>query len=93
MDNLRLVIGSAPSEMSEEELLRKITLRQGLIGAELAAFREKITGPVVKKKTALRVVGKAESSGNVTEFMEELKKLGMSMEEFKEQLKRREGVH
>jgi len=88
MDNLRLVIGPAPSELSEPELLAKITARQQLVAAQLQAFREHMSTQVVKPAPKLRAAKAKGSSGvgDVGEFMEELKRLGMTMEEFRAHL-------
>lgn len=92
MDNLRLVIGPAPSELSEEALLAKVTARQRVVSEQLAAFREKMmTRP---QKAAPKVRGSRKAApglGDVSEFMAELKRLGLTMDEFKEHLKKRKG--
>lgn len=87
MDNLRFVIGPAPSELTEAELLAKITARQQWVGAQLSAFRERMSAPQPKerKATAPRA-SKAAALGTVSEMMKELEALGMTVEEFKQHL-------
>lgn len=83
MQNLRKVIGPAPSELSKEELIAKIRKRQEFVGSLLQRFREQAMSPPQRK--AKEPKGRAQKADGkaLGELMKELKEMGMTMEEFK----------
>lgn len=80
MEKLKRLIGPAPSELSPEDLLRKIHLRQELVAGVLQEFRERMSG----------ARGKAEAKGKtssesvaLSELMAQMKEAGLSMEDLR----------
>lgn len=80
MQKLVRLIGPAPSELSPEELLRKIQARQTLIAGTLQEFRERMEG------SRARVEPKAKKTSEnlaLKDLMAQLKEAGMSMEDLR----------
>lgn len=80
MQKLKRLIGPAPSEMSGEELLRKIKTRQELVASCLAEFRARMNGARGRgapspKKTA--------ESVSLKELMGQMKEAGLTMEDLR----------
>ena len=87
MENLRRIIGPAPSEMSREELVAKIRKRQEFVGSLLQRFREQSASlpPRASKErqSSRKAGGKAGNSAALGDLMREMKEMGMTMKEFK----------
>lgn len=52
MNNLKRLIGPAPSEMEFPDLLKKIRKRREIIGSDLFSFRESLLGKPKGKKVS-----------------------------------------
>ncbi|KKL75239.1 hypothetical protein LCGC14_2056870 [marine sediment metagenome] len=87
MNHLPKIIGPAPSELSQEELLAKVRSERSVVSALLIAFRESLV-PARGKKTR-----KSGSPTGPTEqdILTEMKKLGLSMSDLKEAVKVKKG--
>ncbi|MCW4027941.1 MAG: hypothetical protein NWE76_10730 [Candidatus Bathyarchaeota archaeon] len=81
MDNLRLIIGPCPSEMTDEELRAKLSLERTRVREALESFR---ATPPSK--------GKRIKPGAVTQarLRKELLAAGVTLEEFQQILKEQE---
>jgi len=85
MEKLKRLIGLAPSEMSHEELVNFVKKRQAFVAGMLQEFRDRMArgkGPIKKGRTTV-----TESTFELKGFLEQLKELGMTMEEFKRAMK------
>jgi len=87
MEKLARLIGPAPSELSWEELLKKIRTRQELVAGVLQEFRNRLESGTASKgkgsgsgKAKPRVKGEAKS---LAELMAGMKELGITMEDLK----------
>ena len=80
MEKLKRLIGPAPSELSPEDLRRKIHLRQELVSGCLQEFRERMSGS--RGRGAGEPKASSESAA-LSELMAQLKEAGLSMEDFR----------
>ena len=80
MDKLVRLIGLAPSELSPEDLRRKIHLRQELVSGCLQEFRERMSGSRGRGSGEPKASSEAVA---LSELMAQLKEAGLSMEEFR----------
>lgn len=82
MEKLKRLIGPAPSELSREDLLRKIQARQDFVAGMLQEFRTRMEGGRSAKgpTKAPRVKGEASS---LAELLAGMKKLGLTVEDLK----------
>jgi len=80
MENLKRLFGPAPSEIEGNELEAKLKETRRRVIKSLQEFRMK-SSPAGKGK---KIKVKISSVSKLTEFMADLKDLGMTLEEFKE---------
>jgi hypothetical protein len=83
VEKLKRLIGPAPSEMSSEDLRRKIHLRQELVSGCLQEFRERMSGSRGKTGATEPKVKTSSEGAALTELMAQLKEAGMLMEDFR----------
>jgi len=80
MEKLKRLIGLAPSELSPEDLLQKIHLRQALVAGMLQEFRERMTGARGRGEPKAKTTSESVA---LRELMAQMKEVGMSMEDLK----------
>lgn len=80
MEKLKRLIGSAPSELSPEELLRKIQVRQTLIAGTLQEFRERMEGSRARAEPKAK---KVSETLDLKKLMEQMKERGLNAEDFR----------
>jgi hypothetical protein len=85
MEKLKRLIGLAPSELSPEDLRRKIHLRQELVSGCLQEFRERMSGSRGRagSGTVEPKVKTSSEGAALIELMAQLKEAGMSIEDFR----------
>lgn len=80
MEKLKRLIGLAPSELSQEDLLQKIKARQELVAGVLQEFRERMSGargkPEAQGKASVEAV-------ELKDLMAQMKEAGLTMEDLK----------
>jgi len=87
MEKLKRLIGLAPSEMLHEELVSFVKKRQAFVAGVLQEFRDRMAGGKGPAKKGRITV--TEDTSELKGFLEQLKELGMTMEEFKRAVKER----
>jgi len=85
MEKLKRLIGLAPSEMLHEELVSFVKKRQAFVAGVLQEFRDRMAGGKGPAKKGRITV--TEDTSELKGFLEQLKELGMTMEEFKRAVK------
>lgn len=80
MEKLKRLIGPAPSELSPEELLRKIQARQNLVASCLQEFRERMDGARGRVSAAPK---KSAESIALKDLMAQMKEAGLSMDDLR----------
>jgi hypothetical protein len=81
MEKLKRLIGPAPSELSPEDLLRKIRARQELVAGCLQEFRERMSGAKGRVSAAEPKV--SSEALQLKELMAQMKETGLSMEDIR----------
>lgn len=80
MERLKRLIGLAPSERSESDLLAFVRTRQALVANVLQAFRTRMEGRVLP---AVRAKGPKAKDVSLGELLKEMKELGITLEDLK----------